>query len=86
MKHCHSHLKAVIKDFHMNVVSLSVNTTSRCYSVSPIYPRGETIHLQVLLEMCRPEQMTDVETIEMHLERIKALMSEWATQVGPLAA
>nr|XP_020469342.1 zinc finger protein 585A-like [Monopterus albus] len=35
---------------------------------------------RVVLELCRTEQITDTETIEMHLERIKALVSTWAAQ------
>ncbi|XP_029018710.1 zinc finger protein 14-like isoform X1 [Betta splendens] len=35
---------------------------------------------RVVLELCRTEQITDTETIEMHLERIKALISTWAAQ------
>lgn len=38
--------------------------------------------LQVVLELCRTEQITDTETIEMHLERIKSLVSTWAAQVS----
>ncbi|KAM6962171.1 uncharacterized protein LKV04_021061 [Tautogolabrus adspersus] len=38
------------------------------------------LRARVVLEMCRAEQITDMETIEMHLERIKALISTWAAQ------
>lgn len=33
--------------------------------------------------MCRAKQIIDRETIEMHLERIRALVSTWAAQVSP---
>lgn len=38
--------------------------------------------LQVVLELCRAEPVADAETIEMHLERIRALVSTWAAQVS----
>ncbi|KAI3366341.1 hypothetical protein L3Q82_000500 [Scortum barcoo] len=38
------------------------------------------LRARVVLELCRAEQITDTETIEMHLERIKALISTWAAQ------
>lgn len=38
--------------------------------------------LQVVLELCRAEPIADAETIEMHLERIRALVSTWAAQVS----
>ncbi|XP_041637225.1 zinc finger protein 160-like [Cheilinus undulatus] len=38
------------------------------------------LRARVVLELCRAEQITDTETIEMHLERIKNLISTWATQ------
>uniref|UniRef100_UPI0037E782CB zinc finger protein 11-like n=1 Tax=Semicossyphus pulcher TaxID=241346 RepID=UPI0037E782CB len=38
------------------------------------------LRARVVLELCRAEQVTDTETIEMHLERIKALVSTWAAQ------
>ncbi|XP_051249160.1 zinc finger protein 30 isoform X2 [Dicentrarchus labrax] len=38
------------------------------------------LRARVVLELCRAEQITDAETIEMHLERIKALISTWAAQ------
>lgn len=31
--------------------------------------------------MCRAEPIADAETIEVHLERIRALVSTWAAQV-----
>lgn len=37
--------------------------------------------LQVVLDLCRAEQITDMDAIEMHLERIKDLVSTWAAQV-----
>lgn len=37
--------------------------------------------LQVVLELCRSKQVTDRETIDMHLERIRSLVSTWAAQV-----
>uniref|UniRef100_A0AAX7VKF4 C2H2-type domain-containing protein n=1 Tax=Astatotilapia calliptera TaxID=8154 RepID=A0AAX7VKF4_ASTCA len=39
------------------------------------------LRARVVLELCRTEQITDRETIEMHLNRIKALVSTWAAQV-----
>ncbi|XP_026182165.1 zinc finger protein 14-like [Mastacembelus armatus] len=38
------------------------------------------LRARVVLELCQTEQVTDTETIEMHLERIKALVSAWAAQ------
>ncbi|XP_030295950.1 PR domain zinc finger protein 5-like [Sparus aurata] len=38
------------------------------------------LRARVVLELCRAEQITDSETIEVHLERIKALISTWAAQ------
>ncbi|XP_078098887.1 uncharacterized protein LOC144512171 isoform X1 [Sander vitreus] len=38
------------------------------------------LRARVVLEMCRAEQIRDTETIEMHLERIKTLVSTWAAQ------
>uniref|UniRef100_A0AAX7VRC2 C2H2-type domain-containing protein n=1 Tax=Astatotilapia calliptera TaxID=8154 RepID=A0AAX7VRC2_ASTCA len=38
------------------------------------------LRARVVLELCRTEQITDRETIEMHLNRIKALVSTWAAQ------
>ncbi|XP_042369983.1 TERF1-interacting nuclear factor 2-like, partial [Plectropomus leopardus] len=38
------------------------------------------LRARVVLELCRAEQIQDTETIEMHLERIKALVSTWAAQ------
>lgn len=32
--------------------------------------------------MCRAEPVADAESIEMHLERIRALVSTWAAQVS----
>lgn len=39
---------------------------------------------QVVLELCRAEEITEAETIEMHLERIRTLISTWAAQVSLL--
>ncbi|KAK5876619.1 hypothetical protein CesoFtcFv8_025954 [Champsocephalus esox] len=38
------------------------------------------LRARVVLELCRAEQIQDTETIEMHLERIKTLVSTWAAQ------
>ncbi|XP_018552768.2 uncharacterized protein LOC108897557 [Lates calcarifer] len=38
------------------------------------------LRARVVLELCQAEQVTDTETIEMHLERIKVLISTWAAQ------
>ncbi|XP_035504835.2 zinc finger protein 99-like isoform X2 [Scophthalmus maximus] len=38
------------------------------------------LRARVVLELCQAEEMTDRETIEMHLDRIKALVSTWAAQ------
>ncbi|XP_056133206.1 zinc finger protein 99-like [Lampris incognitus] len=38
------------------------------------------LRAKVILDICRAERMTDLETIEMHLERIKTLISTWAAQ------
>ncbi|XP_068995965.1 zinc finger protein 11-like [Embiotoca jacksoni] len=38
------------------------------------------LRARVVLELCQTEQVTDTETIEMHLDRIKALVSAWAAQ------
>ncbi|XP_029351527.1 zinc finger protein 14-like [Echeneis naucrates] len=38
------------------------------------------LRARVVLELCQAEQITDRETIEMHLEQIKALVSTWAAQ------
>ncbi|XP_030006031.1 zinc finger protein 14-like [Sphaeramia orbicularis] len=38
------------------------------------------LRARVVLELCRADQITDMETIEMHLERIKHLVSTWAAQ------
>ncbi|XP_023126333.2 zinc finger protein 420-like isoform X2 [Amphiprion ocellaris] len=38
------------------------------------------LRARVVLELCRAEQIRDTETIEMHLDRIKALISTWAAQ------
>lgn len=38
------------------------------------------LRARVVLELCRTSQITDRETIEMHLKRIKALISSWAAQ------
>ncbi|KAM8910750.1 uncharacterized protein AB9W97_006962 [Spinachia spinachia] len=38
------------------------------------------LRARVVLELCRAEQVGDAEIIEMHLERIKALVSTWAAQ------
>lgn len=58
-----------------------VNNISRRRPVSCIYPDVKPFVSQVVLELCRAEQIRDTETIEMHLERIKALVSTWAAQV-----
>lgn len=38
--------------------------------------------LQVVLELCRAEPAPDAETVQAHLERIRALVSTWAAQVS----
>lgn len=38
--------------------------------------------LQVVLELCRSKQVMDRETVDMHLERIRNLVSTWAAQVS----
>ncbi|KAM3587540.1 uncharacterized protein V6R79_008686 [Siganus canaliculatus] len=38
------------------------------------------LRARVVLELCRSEQVTDTETIQMHLERIRTLVSTWAAQ------
>ncbi|KAM9327557.1 uncharacterized protein KZ484_019031 [Pholidichthys leucotaenia] len=38
------------------------------------------LRARVILDLCRAEQITDTETIEMHLEKIKAIVSTWAAQ------
>ncbi|TNN40981.1 Zinc finger protein 91 [Liparis tanakae] len=38
------------------------------------------LRARVVLELCRAEQIRDTETIELHLERIRALVSTWAAQ------
>ncbi|XP_022068427.1 zinc finger protein 14-like [Acanthochromis polyacanthus] len=38
------------------------------------------LRARVVLELCRAEHIRDTETIEMHLDRIKALISTWAAQ------
>lgn len=38
------------------------------------------LRARVVLEMCRTDQTTDMESIGFHLERIKALVSTWAAQ------
>lgn len=38
------------------------------------------LRARVVLELCRAEPITETETIEMDLERIKALVSTWAAQ------
>ncbi|KAM4615172.1 uncharacterized protein ACJ7VT_010371 isoform 2-T2 [Polymixia lowei] len=38
------------------------------------------LRARVVLDLFRAEQITEVETIEMHLERIKNLISNWAAQ------
>lgn len=37
--------------------------------------------LQMVLELCQSKQVTDRETVDMHLERIRSLVSTWAAQV-----
>ncbi|XP_034433781.1 zinc finger protein 616-like [Hippoglossus hippoglossus] len=38
------------------------------------------LRARVVLELCQTEEIIDRETIELHLERIKALVSTWAAQ------
>ncbi|XP_071776711.2 uncharacterized protein LOC139928172 [Centroberyx gerrardi] len=38
------------------------------------------LRARVVLDLCRAEQISEMETIEMHLERIKTLISTWAAQ------
>uniref|UniRef100_A0A1A8FWY4 Zinc finger protein 473 n=1 Tax=Nothobranchius korthausae TaxID=1143690 RepID=A0A1A8FWY4_9TELE len=38
------------------------------------------LRARVVLEMCRSEQISDAEAIEMHLDQIKTLVSTWAAQ------
>uniref|UniRef100_A0A1A8USP6 Zinc finger protein 473 n=1 Tax=Nothobranchius furzeri TaxID=105023 RepID=A0A1A8USP6_NOTFU len=38
------------------------------------------LRARVVLEMCRSEQISDTEAIEMHLDQIKTLVSTWAAQ------
>lgn len=38
------------------------------------------LRARVVLELCQSEQITEPETIEMHLERIRTLISTWAAQ------
>ncbi|XP_034019424.1 zinc finger protein 11-like [Thalassophryne amazonica] len=38
------------------------------------------LRARVVLELCRAEQITDVESIEMHLSQIRTLISTWAAQ------
>ena len=39
------------------------------------------LRARVVLELCQTEEIIDRETIELHLERIKSLVSTWAAQV-----
>lgn len=50
--------------------------------LSALFTLKRNYSLQVVLELCRAEPMADAETIEVHLERIRALVSTWAAQVG----
>lgn len=81
-----SRLNTVIKHFHFPPLDplslLLVNNISRCRLLSVVFTLRWNHLLQVVLELCRAEQITDSETIEVHLERIKALISTWAAQVG----
>ncbi|CAL8242464.1 unnamed protein product [Merluccius merluccius] len=38
------------------------------------------LRARVVLDLCRADQITEIETIEMHLERIKSIISTWASQ------
>lgn len=38
--------------------------------------------VQIVLELCQSKQVTDRETVDMHLERIRSLVSTWAAQVS----
>ncbi|MED6276110.1 hypothetical protein CHARACLAT_000064 [Characodon lateralis] len=38
------------------------------------------LRARVVLELCRSEQITDTDSIQMHLEQIKTLISTWAAQ------
>uniref|UniRef100_A0A3B5PTR8 Zinc finger protein 11-like n=1 Tax=Xiphophorus maculatus TaxID=8083 RepID=A0A3B5PTR8_XIPMA len=42
------------------------------------------LRARLVLELCRSEQSTDTESVEMHLDRIRTLISSWAAQVGSL--
>uniref|UniRef100_A0A3B3UYA6 Zinc finger protein 11-like n=1 Tax=Poecilia latipinna TaxID=48699 RepID=A0A3B3UYA6_9TELE len=42
------------------------------------------LRARLVLELCRSEKSTDIESVEMHLDRIRTLMSSWAAQVGSL--
>lgn len=55
---------------------LSVN-----FTLTVTFPTNLVL-LQVVLELCRSKQVTDRETVDMHLERIRSLVSTWAAQVS----
>ncbi|KAK5615983.1 hypothetical protein CRENBAI_019456 [Crenichthys baileyi] len=38
------------------------------------------LRARVLLELCRPEQITDTESVELHLKQIRTIISTWAAQ------
>ncbi|KAJ3611979.1 hypothetical protein NHX12_020258 [Muraenolepis orangiensis] len=38
------------------------------------------LRARVVLDLCRSDQITEMETIEVHLERIKTIISTWAAQ------
>lgn len=38
------------------------------------------LHARAVLELCRVDAITNIESIDMHLEQIKALVSTWAAQ------
>lgn len=38
------------------------------------------LRARVVLDLCRAEQIVDLETIQMHLEKIRTLISSWTTQ------
>uniref|UniRef100_A0A3Q2NUL0 Zinc finger protein 11-like n=1 Tax=Fundulus heteroclitus TaxID=8078 RepID=A0A3Q2NUL0_FUNHE len=42
------------------------------------------LRARVVLELCRSEKIADTDSIQLHLEQIKTLISTWAAQVGVL--
>ncbi|CAG04154.1 unnamed protein product, partial [Tetraodon nigroviridis] len=61
--------------------SKTLNDISRPFqALSGCFRLKRNFLLQVVLELCRAEPMADAETIEAHLERIRALVSTWAAQ------